>query len=235
MCGVGVGPVLLCLVLGGGPAAHAQPDSVRAVILEAKGFSPDHSPRGALWRAAVVPGWGQFYNRQYYKMPVVYAGLAGLAYAIYRTNQDYVLHRRAAIFARGQSLRNKGRDIPAPISDWETFKDDYQTVVREAGGDADNLTSLPLRGSQLRSTRDKFRRWRDLSIVGTGLFYVLTVLDAYVSAHLLAFNVGDGLALNVRPTGGVRALFRGDTRKGPHAAPMSPGTNGTGIRLRLSF
>jgi len=234
-CSVGIGAILLCLILGGRAAAHAQPDSVRAAILKEKGLSPEHSPREALWRAAAVPGWGQFYNRQYYKLPFVYAGLAGLAYTIFRMNQNYVLYRHAAVFARGQALQNRGRNIPNVISDWKAFRDDYRNVVREAGGNTENLENLPLGGSQLRRVRDKFRQRRDLSILGTGLFYALTILDAYVSAHLLAFDVGDKVALNVRPTGGAHAFLRGTGQRGLRDAypPTTPG--GPGLRVRVSF
>ncbi|MFP4227438.1 MAG: DUF5683 domain-containing protein [Salinivenus sp.] len=201
------------IVLGGLLAvpngAQAQPDSVRTEILKEKGFSPDHSPRGALWRSAAVPGWGQVYNRQYLKLPLVYGGLAALGYAIYSMNQNYGLNRRAAIFARGQRLTNQNDDIPSVISDWQSYEDDYATVVREAGGSTGDLTSLPLSPSQVRQQRDKFRRWRDLSIVGTGFFYVLTLVDAYVSAHLLTFDVGGDLALKVRPTGGLPGAASG--------------------------
>lgn len=206
------------------PTVQGQPDSVRTEILEERGFSPDHSPRGALWRSAAVPGWGQVYNRQYYKLPFVYGGLAALGYAIYTMNQRYGLHRGAAIFAQGQRLTNRGEEIPPVLSDWPSYEGDYAEAVRRAGGSTDNLADLPLSPSQLRQQRDKFRRWRDLSIVGTGLFYALTLVDAYVSAHLLTFDVGGDLALDVRPTGT------------PPRAASRPWIGGdTGVQLRVRF
>lgn len=211
-------------------AAQAQPDSVRTQILEARGFSPDHSPRGALWRGAAVPGWGQVYNRQYYKLPFVYGGLAALGYAVYTMHQRYGLHQRAAIFARGQRLTNQEGDIPPVISEWQSYEGDYAEVVRRAGGSTDDLSTLPLSPSQLRQQRDKFRRWRDLSIVGTGLFYALTLVDAYVSAHLLTFDVGEDLAVRVHPTGGLPG------RLGAAASARAPaGGNGMGLQIRAQF
>jgi len=76
--------VIVAIGLGmaaGGPSVRAQPDSVRTEILKERGFDPDHSPRGALWRAAVAPGWGQIYNRDYIKVPFVWAGLAEIGRA----------------------------------------------------------------------------------------------------------------------------------------------------------
>lgn len=222
----------LCLVVvgfllaagAGVDAARAQPDSVRAQILEQKGFSPDHSPRGALWRAAAVPGWGQLYNRQYLKLPFVYAGLAGGVYAVSAMTDRYLLYRHANLFKIGQ--QEAGRT--SGENPYQHFQGDYEEVVRRVGGE--------LSGDQLRSTRDKYRRWRDLSIVGTGLFYALTMVDAYVSAHLLSFNVGEDLAVDVRPTGPLPAVPRGGgppgSALGSSPAPVPPGP---GVRVRVRF
>jgi hypothetical protein len=230
----GIGLGVLCALLMVGSVAHAQPDSVRAALLEKRGYPPHHSPRGALWRAAAVPGWGQFYNRQYYKMPFVYAGLAGGAYAIYEMNRRYRLFRRANLYVIGRSQADEsGGDNP-----YGQFRGDYDEAVVRLGGDPE---SSSVGGRQLRDQRDQYRRWRDLSILGTGLFYALTVLDAYVSAHLLTFDVGGDLALSVRPTGGVPR--RADGRPLPQPLPQYEETppegrlpaNGLGVHLRVRF
>ncbi len=51
----------------------------------------------------------------------------------------------------------------------------------------------------LVAQRDAFRRNRDLSILGIGIVWSLQVLDAYVSAHLLDFDVGEDLTFHVAP------------------------------------
>lgn len=228
--GLGLGMVGLLLLGGvGGALVHAQPDSVRTALLEKKGFPPDHSPRGALWRATAVPGWGQFYNRQYYKMPFVYAGLAGGGFAIYRMNRRYLLFRRANLFKIGQD-RASGENGGNP---YKNFEDEYNEAVSRLGGEQVGNVS----GRQLRNLRDKYRRWRDLSILGTGLFYALTILDAYVSAHLLTFNVDD-VAMDVRPTGGgrIQAQARGgEAGRHSRGSPVSVPPNGVGLRVRVRF
>jgi hypothetical protein len=220
--GLGLGMFGLLLLGGVGEAVvHAQPDSVRTALLEEKGFPPDHSPRGALWRSA-VPGWGQAYNRQYYKLPFVYAGLAGGGFAIYRMNRRYLLYRRAHLFTVGSQ---DGDGNP-----YRKFKSEYDEATSELGA---NQVS----GRQLRSLRDKYRRWRDLSILGTGLFYALTILDAYVSAHLLTFNVDD-VALDVRPTGGgpIQAQAQGGKTGGRSRGSHAPAPlNGVGLHVRVRF
>ena len=137
----------------------------------------EHSPRGALWRAAAVPGWGQVYNRQYYKLPFVYAGLGGILAAALYNNDRYLLYRHAFLYAN-----------------------DPVAHARYAG-DAAPFATLISNGQEelLRQQRDAFRRNRDLSYIGIGLFYALTVLDAYVNAHLLDFDIDEDLSVRLLP------------------------------------
>lgn len=184
--------MLVVAGLGASSPATGQPDSTRRAILEAKGLPADHTPRGALWRALAVPGWGQIYNRQYYKVPFAYAGLAGLGAAVVYSNNQYLLYRRAALFKANEDA------TPNPYAQYES---QYQQIENEVGG--------AVRASILREERDKFRRYRDLSVVGIGLYYEFTVLDAYVSAQLLSFDVGEDLSIRVYPAGaGVAARLR---------------------------
>jgi len=54
-----------------------------------------HSPTKAAWRAAVLPGWGQIYNRKYWKLPLVYGGLGGLGYWVGFNASEHRLYRNA--------------------------------------------------------------------------------------------------------------------------------------------
>ncbi|MFB6248182.1 MAG: DUF5683 domain-containing protein [Salinibacter sp.] len=217
------------LLLGGaglGPGCRAQPDSVRAKILKKKGFSPNHSPKGALWRSLAVPGWGQLYNRQYLKIPFVYAGFAALGARAYQAHQEYLFYQRAHLFGRGREMVRQGERTSNP---YQRYQEQFSRASDRLGGS---------RLGAMRDQRDQYRRQRNLSILGTGLFYALTVMDAYVSAHLLTFDVGEELTLRVRPAGGlVAATRRGPPRtKRPRPPPAAKGLDrGPGVRLRLQF
>ncbi|MFO8231356.1 MAG: DUF5683 domain-containing protein [Longimonas sp.] len=202
-----LGIVLAGVVLAGltVPLAHAQPDSVRTERLRAQGYPENHTPRRALWRAAALPGWGQVYNRQYIKLPFVYAGLGGIVYNAVRNQNRYRLYRRANQFAVGRSEADEN----GGSNRFAQYESQYNEVLNEIGAGAS--------ASLIRQQRDAYQRQRNLMVIGTGVFYALTIVDAYVSAHLLTFDVGEDLSIQVHPTwqpaptgtqAGVQATWR---------------------------
>ncbi len=52
----------------------------------------------------------------------------------------------------------------------------------------------------LKSYRDYYRYYRDLSYIGLGAVYILQIIDATVDAHFFDFKITDDLSLNVQPT-----------------------------------
>ena len=52
-----------------------------------------------------------------------------------------------------------------------------------------------------KKRKDRFRRWRDLSIFATVAVYALSVIDAYVDASLSNFKpfISDDLSLHISP------------------------------------
>ncbi len=86
--------VFLCVVglwLGGNSSLiFAQTDSIPTPVRNKK---IGQIPRVAALRAAVLPGWGQIYNKKYWKLPLVYGGAAGIGYGIYWNNAQYQFFR----------------------------------------------------------------------------------------------------------------------------------------------
>ncbi len=160
-------------------------------------FPENVSPKGALWRAAVLPGWGQSYNRQYYKVPIVWAGLGGLAASAIIVNRNYLLYRHSYHFL---ARRENGEPV------FPEYEADFLKLI-----DRLNITRERAEASvgAFRESRDNLRRNRDLLYIGIGLFYGITILDAYVNAHLLQFDVGEDLTLSVQPVvGGFSASLQ---------------------------
>lgn len=50
---------------------------------------PMSGPTKATLLSAVLPGAGQFYNKKYWKLPIIYAGFGGLGYAFAFNNGEY--------------------------------------------------------------------------------------------------------------------------------------------------
>jgi hypothetical protein len=71
-------------------------DSLRADSIERnKPFQPNPKKSGLY--SALVPGLGQLYNRQYWKLPIVYAGAGTATYFIVKNLNDYHTYRKAYI------------------------------------------------------------------------------------------------------------------------------------------
>ncbi len=179
------------LAMGIRSAAHAQADSTASLdtVVIAR------LPRTALQRA-IVPGLGQLYNRHYLKIPVVYAGLAGFIGSALLVNQRYLLYRHAYLYTA--RLNEDGSPV------FPDYERDYEVLIRDLNLEPEaNLTAEEIAARrqrlepQLRAQRDHLRRNRDLLYFGTVIWYGLTILDAYVSAHLFDFDVSESLAVRV--------------------------------------
>ena len=53
-------------------------------------------PRQATIRSAIIPGWGQMYNKKYWKLPLVYAAVGIPVYAFIYNRGWYTKTRDAA-------------------------------------------------------------------------------------------------------------------------------------------
>lgn len=150
-----------------GSTAFAQQELAITVQDSVKGEEIDPlAPSKAAFYSAIVPGMGQAYNRQYWKIPVVYAAL-GTGIGIYAYN-------------------NKN---------YHNYRDEYKRRLNgteEKTGKYSYLTD-----AQLISAQKQFQKNRDLSLIVTVGIYILNIVEANVSAHLLQFNVSD--KLTVRP------------------------------------
>lgn len=128
-----------------------------------------HSPTRAAIYSAVVPGLGQVYNRKYWKVPIVFAGL-GVSY--------YFIDRNRSQFHR--------------------YKDAYIAIVDGDPGTVDEFNGQ-YSASAVLDVANTYRRWRDISYICAGLVYILNVMDAAVDAYFVHFDVSDDLSLSFGP------------------------------------
>jgi len=61
--------------------------------LTLKPFKPN--PLKVVWMGAIIPGYGQIMNKKYWKLPIVYGGFLGCAYAITWNSTIYESYKTA--------------------------------------------------------------------------------------------------------------------------------------------
>ncbi|MBN8546195.1 MAG: hypothetical protein J0L60_08690 [Ignavibacteria bacterium] len=52
-------------------------------------YVPTKDPMTAVWKSAILPGWGQYYNESYWKIPVFWGVFGWLAYNYVTNNNNY--------------------------------------------------------------------------------------------------------------------------------------------------
>lgn len=134
-----------------------------------------HSPRKAAIRSAIIPGWGQVYNKKYWKLPLVYGAL-GTTAGIFKYNVDWYRRTR---FAYRVAVT---KDTP-----------NYHNVHPQLQYFVENNQT-----GSLQNARDGFRRNVDYSVLFFLFFWGLNVVDATVDAHLKAFDVSPDLSLKIK-------------------------------------
>ena len=140
------------------------------------------NPQRALWLALVLPGAGQIYNRKYWKLPIFYGGFMGCIYALTWNNMMYKDYSQAYL----------------DIMDTDPSTNSYNKFLH-LGVKIDSSNEARFK-EIFKNRKDKYRRWRDMSIFVMIGVYALSVIDAYVDAELSEFDISKDLSLEVRPT-----------------------------------
>lgn len=146
---------------------------------------PTKNPKLAGWMSFALPGAGQFYNKQYWKIPVIYGAFGTLIYVSRYYDIRYEQLKNDEKFY----LQEHANIVVDEDSD-NSQKVDY--------GVTESFYGLTNESDIVRYMR-KYRRYRDLCYLGTFLVYMMNVFDAVVDAHLYDYNVTDDIALRVEP------------------------------------
>ena len=144
-----------------------------------KRWIPDSNK--SLWMAMVLPGAGQIYNRKYWKLPIIYGGFVGCAYALTWNTKMYNDYSQAY------------QDIMSDNPNNDSYKDFIPSYV-------DIESNLEYYQETFKNAKDVYRRQRDLSIFAFIGVYLLSVIDAYVDAELSDFDISKDLSLKLEPT-----------------------------------
>ena len=143
-----------------------------------KAFVP--KPTKALWLSLVLPGAGQIYNRKYWKLPIIYGGFLGCAYALTWNQMMYRDYSQAYLDIMDDDPNTKSYlDMLPPRYDITGREDQFKKIFKRK--------------------KDFYRRYRDLSAFCFIGVYLLSVVDAYVDAQLSEFDISPDLSMKVDP------------------------------------
>ena len=158
------------LKTNGVPEKIALPDSIQIN----QRFSPriqrlianPLTPSKAAFYSAVIPGLGQAFLGKGWKVPIIYAAIGASLYYYDINNKEMNSYRTA------YKRRLNG-----------FFDDEYLE------------TEIPITTDQLLLGMEFHKNYRDIAIILAAASYMLNILEANVSAHLLQFNVNDDLSI----------------------------------------
>ena len=141
---------------------------------------PKLNPRKSAYYSLMLPGLGQAYNKQYWKMPFVYAGLGTVGYFIRYFNiryQDFLQPYIASYDpTSGKQLRTEA-----------------EVYVRS------QKQNRVLTVDQITKGKDFYRRYRDLNFVLLAGVWALGAVEANVSAHLITFDMSEDISFRFEP------------------------------------
>lgn len=138
-----------------------------------------HIPSRATMYSAVLPGLGQIYNRQTWKVPFIYAAFAGIGYGIHWQHSNYMNYKKTYYHLNDNNPET-------------TFYQDFLKI------DIDEFDKPSTLNNQIIAKIEKFKRDRNLVIIGAAAFYLLNILDANVNAHFIDFDISEDLSLELQ-------------------------------------
>jgi len=131
-----------------------------------------YNPKVATFRSAVLPGWGQWYNKKYWKIPIVYGALGTAAGVFFYNIKTYKILRQAVIYR-----------LSGDTAQYRLVDPQYQSYSTES----------------LRGYRNVLRQNIDYSVLAFLILWGINVVDATVDAHLKAFDVSSDIGLRIQP------------------------------------
>lgn len=151
---------------------------INAEDISGEPFMRKHDPRKATIRSAIIPGWGQIYNKKYWKVPIVYTAI-GIPVGTFVYNKNWYDRTREAakMIASGDTANYLNRVHPQ----------------------LHFFFSNPNYAARLTQYRNEFRKNMDYSVLITLAMWGLNVIDATVDGHLKEFDVSDDLSFYIKP------------------------------------
>lgn len=140
-------------------------------------------PRLSTIRSAMVPGWGQVTNQQYWKLPIVAGAFAVNIFFIIYNDTRYHYYKNYL----GLTYTTDGNPFPITSVNVPIYNDP-------------NSTTRDYDQAQLNNIVSSYRRNRDGSYLLLAITWAANIVDANVTAHLKTFDLTDDISMKIQPT-----------------------------------
>ena len=152
-------------------------------------LTPANKPGAAFIRSA-VPGLGQITNGQNWKAPIVWVAAAGGVATIRYWGSRFKGYRDIIVAA------DAAGESSSTFQPAKGLFDGGLNIGFKTNEDAEPVT---ITNERFKTVIERFRRYRDLSVIGFSVGYLIVGGEAYVAAHLKNFDVSDDISLQIRP------------------------------------
>lgn len=137
------------------------------------------NPKLATKKSAMIPGWGQAYAKQYWFIPVIYAGFGASTFGILYNSKRYRLLKKSYF----ETSAANALDPNVTKGKITLNKKEYELSIQN-----------------LRQYTNFFRRNRDLSWLSIPIVWAVNVLEINVAAHLKSFDLSDDISMKFEPS-----------------------------------
>jgi Family of unknown function (DUF5683) len=144
-------------------------------------YHPDstHDPFKTVIKSAIMPGWGQIYNRRWWKVPLIYGGLASFTVYMVYNHRNY--EQTLIIYGYYKDPSK----VKAGMPDYVYYKKYLKYGYIQ---------------SQVADAAAVYDRNFQLSILGLGGVYLIQLIDAYIDAKFAqSFTLDNNLGFKLSP------------------------------------
>jgi Family of unknown function (DUF5683) len=157
-------------------------------------------PRMSTIHSALVPGWGQIDNRQYWKLPIVAGAFGTVAFFIIYNDKRYQYYKNYLKDTYIPIFPSQNPPSKVFVTLYNTYqKDGDGNEIKDANGNPVPVTR-EFNQDQLNNAVSGYRRNRDYSYLFLLVAWAANIVDANVTAHLKTFDVTDDISLKIQPT-----------------------------------
>jgi hypothetical protein len=144
------------------------------------------SPKKAMLLSLCLPGAGQIYNKKgvWWKLPFCYSIYAGTIVTHVRLRRDYFFFKELYEYRVINDPKPAAQKAPFPT---------------KIAGRVVNPLYQQVELKNIFNQKDKTRDPYERSYIWLGAAHLYAVADAFVTAHLNAFDISDDLSLRIRP------------------------------------